>query len=170
MIQPAFIHKTELQKIYAEYIYKEKYKYYSLGVSTKYELEIDNSDWKMIQYCSIINNKIIGYFCAHIIRSDNKITEIGILNFIEDNDFLHKTLHKTLGIDLIKFFRMLYLDKNIHKIEWSVILNKKLKSRTEIFYDNIAEKYNGSIIGISHDAIKLRDGKYYDRKYYELIK
>ena len=37
-------------------------------------------------------------------------------------------------------------------------------------YDKIIERYHGNIIGISHESIKLDDGKYYDVKEYELFK
>ena len=181
MLKPAYLHKTELEKIYAENIYKDKYKFYTLSQYLNFNLEIKDNFWDCMEYCSIDkdSNTILGFMRAYRDRRSDKIREISILNFIpEENeiDFItdQKKLvlnrhHRIFGIDLLSFLKILYDDKSIQKIEWSVVIRDFEFNKTENLHDSICEKYGGRIIGISHNDVKLRDNKYYDRKFYEIL-
>lgn len=172
MLTLARLVKSELEKVYLNSIYKEKYKYYQFSSYTTYIMTIDDNDWEKLEYCSVDKSgNILGFFRAYIERDSHKITEIGIISFIDEEK---SDKHLICGVDLFKFLKMIYDHPAVNKIEWSVIVDPDYafskKRKTELFYDKIVKKFNGKIVGIFTKTIKLRDGKFYDRKYYEIIK
>ena len=104
------------------------------------------------------NDNVIGFLSAKIDRASNRVSHIGAVNFGE--------LNITFSKDFYKFLIDLFEIHNFYKIEWCVIVGNPAES----MYNKIIERYHGNIIGISHESIKLDDGKYYDVKEYELFK
>lgn len=104
------------------------------------------------------NDEVIGFLSATLRRTINMVSDIGAINF--------KKVNTTFSIDFIRFLTSLFDTYNFNKIEWGVIVGNP----AETLYDKIIKKYGGKVIGISHQSVKLSDGKLYDFKTYEIFK
>jgi hypothetical protein len=102
-------------------------------------------------------NTIIGYFNAYISHRHYKVTELNIVNFEEPNIVFSK--------DLKRFVDMLF-ERGFRKIEFSVVVGNP----AEKMYDKFIKKYNGRVVGISKESVRLTGGEFYDVKEYEILK
>ena len=140
-------------------VFKDKYKFYNLGNYWSYEIKLDDGSWDKIQMVSVDkNDNVVGYVCASIDRSMNKVSGMGAINFYGVN--------VTFAKDFYKFLTDLFEVHNFFKIEWIVVVGNP----AEAIYDKIIDKYHGRVVGISHESTTLEDGKYYDVKEYEIFK
>jgi len=156
MIDIAKKHEYELNKKYLDVIATDKLFWLHEKPYIKYNLEIHSDSWNHIQCVSIdSSNNIIGYFAGQLDRINNQVNNLTILNFGEANILF--------TIDCLRFVEKLKL-MGFVKIVFSVIIGNP----AEIIYDNIVHRLGGDKIGIFKNDVKLIDGKYYDRKFYEI--
>jgi hypothetical protein len=155
---PAYFYKDELQKIYAQEIYKEKYKFASSSCYQELILKIEENSWLKEQYVILLDDRIIGYCSASINRETDSISNLFILNFSNEVE--------SFAAGLTHFFN-LFLDR-FNKINFSVIIG----NTTEKFYDKLLDipEFHGRIIGVFKNEVKLMDNKLYDLKWYEFSK
>jgi hypothetical protein len=159
ILKLAYTYKDKLQEIYKSIIFQEKYKYYNFSTYWNYELKIEDDSWNYIQMVSVDDeDNIRGYFSATINRTSNIVDALGIINFYDVNVVFAK--------DMYQFIKDLFLKFNFRKIEFSVVIGNPI----EKMYDKYIHKYNGNIIGIKRQSIKLHDDKLYDVKLYEIFK
>jgi len=92
------------------------------------------------------------------LRSSDKVSSLGIINFYDKN--------LTFSRDLYKFLKDLFEKYNFRKIEFNVVIGNPI----EKMYDKYIDKYGGSIVGIRKESTRLQDGKYYDVKIYEIFR
>ena len=92
---------------------------------------------------------------ARIDRNSDIITSVSAIRFDSGNVFSR---------DLFEFLRQL-ANMPVRKIEWWVLRGNP----AEKLYDKIIKKYGGTKIGVYKQSVKLSDGKYYDKVFYELM-
>lgn len=156
MLEPAIKYKEELEKLQYEVWFNDKYKFWNCDVYYD-TLKIDENTWDKHQFVSVHNNKIIGYISYNISRSDNSTYSLSIMNFT-DNKFV-------FGIDLGKALKDIFEKYGFRKINFCVVVGNPIEKT----YDKMIKKYGGRIVGIYREDIKLIDGKYYDKKLYEIF-
>lgn len=158
MLDLALKHKDELQKLYINTWYQEKYKYYNYNAYCSVP-EFKDSTWEAHDFVSI-NNKgeIVGYICYSINRQANIVYGLGIINFTDDAI--------TFGKDLRQAIKDIFEKFNFHKLSYSVVIGNPIEKQ----YDKLTLKYGGRIVGIEKQDTKLFDNKYYDVKRYEILR
>jgi len=160
MLKLANLYVEKIQIKYQKIvIFNNKYKYYNYFPYWDYNINIAKDSWNCIEMVSVDNNDhIIGLLKAEINRGSDKVSSLGIINFLEINYIFSK--------DLRQFIHDLFIKFNFRKIEFSVIVGNPIEKT----YDKYINKYGGNIVGITHKSIKLQDNKYYDIKYYEIFR
>lgn len=152
-------YQNKLNEEWQKIVYTDKYKYYNFSNYWGYTIDLATDSWNRLQFVSVDkNDNVIGYFCAYLERSMNKVTGIAAMNF--------RNVNITFSKDFYKFLTDLFEVHKFHKIEWQVAIGNP----AEKIYDKIIKKYGGNIVGIEHESTKFDDGKYYDVKEYEIMK
>lgn len=115
------------------------------------------NDCRAIQYVSMLNNQIIGYFQACV---DPDIKRVGNVVWVKLSNLNNMMFYK----DFYKFlYDKLIISFGLNSITWTGIaggVNEKM-------YDKLIKKLNGKIIGIEEAAVTLNDKNKYSIKRYE---
>lgn len=157
MLDIALKYKDELNKLYINTWYNEKYKYYNYR--SFYELpKFDESTWDGHDFVSL-NKKgeIIGAIGYSINRPTESVCGLGILNFTDDPAF---------GKDVLQAIQDIFEKFNFRKLSFCVVIGNPIEKT----YDRLAAKYGGRIVGIEKEETKLADNRYYDVKRYEILR
>ncbi|MGE5423389.1 MAG: hypothetical protein ACM3QW_09000 [Ignavibacteriales bacterium] len=157
MLDLAIRHEAELQDLYQQTLFTEKYRFNMNYGAIDYNLEL-SQDASIIQMVSIHQDHLIGYLSARINRDTNTAYDIHIMNFMAKNDIF--------TADLFEFYIMLLNQFGIDRIVWNVIVGNP----AEKLYDRLAENYGGRIVGTFKNDVRLYDGQLYDTKWYEMYK
>lgn len=158
MLELAILHQSKLNDLYAKCIYQEKYKYFFSSVYAD-AIKIEDNTWVKHQYVSISPmGDINGYIAYNIDRVEESAKWLSIIGF--NNNSI------PFALDVRHAIYDIFLKFNFHKLSFTVTMGNP----AEKAYDRFIKKYHGNIIGISHDAVKLYDGKYYDNKLYEILR
>lgn len=161
MLQPAYLHKENLSKVWAEIALDDRSLYATHDVFVHFDQKIDDSNWAAIQFVSVAGGKILGYFNAGVNRSAEKIDEILVFS-VPDKLETEMLMFMT---DYVRFFDMLFTKYGFKKIEFSCIVG----SPAEKFNDRLLKYNKGRVVGTFKSAVKLRDGHIYDKKWYEVF-
>jgi|ERR1035437_1260923 hypothetical protein len=155
MLELAYLHKEELQKLYAKVVTLDVNKFLFFGEYNNYTLIIDDNNFNKVQLVSVYNDIIIGYFEASVDRTSNDVTSITMVN-------LQNNYHNIFAIDVIRFYKLL---KKFRKISFMVAVGNPLEKH----YDKIGPKLGWDVIGIKRAHVMLSDRKFYDLKMYEIF-
>lgn len=163
MLKPAYLYKTELEETMKDLYLDERYKYYFNCPYNYFNItkDIEDIDYNTICRISVNStNEITGYFVATIDRGSNLVSNLSLVKFRLGNE------DNTFRIDLDDFIYDLLAVKGFEKLIFNVIKGNP----AEKFYNIILPYLGGSVVGVQHKDVKLPDGKYYDRVYYEVLK
>jgi hypothetical protein len=157
-IEPAFFHKEDLQKKYAKEIFKEKYKFSTTSCYQNFELDISKESWSKEQFVVLCEKEVVGYLSASINRETDSISQLFIVDFTDRSEEFAQAMSLFFHSFLLRF----------KKITFSVVVGNS----TEKFYDKLVDfpEFNGRIVGVFKNDVKLSDGKLYDQKWYEFSK
>lgn len=156
MIDIAQKYTNELSLKFADTIHDDKYKFFYEGWSNDYRPQ--DSTWNGHEFVSIYGNEVIGYIAYSINRNEYDVSNLRIINFTNNKI--------VFGKDLIKVLNNIFEKYNFRKLSFCVYIGNPI----ERSYDRFIEKYNGRIVGIKKQDIKLSDGKFYDIKLYEIFR
>jgi len=160
MLKIAYPYKDKLNKAIQDIVFEEAYKYFNQTSYWDLEVELSKSTWKELQFVSVDeNDNILGYFLAEIVRPEAYIDSLGICNFSGKCNI-------TFSRDLYEFLDSLFTKFNYFKITFCVVVGNPI----EKMYDRFINKYGGRIVGYYKEHVMLQDGKYYDRKHYEIFR
>lgn len=157
MLDIAGKYEEQLQKLFADIAFDEKYKFY-YGCSYRDKYKATESTWSKHEFVSINNGEIIGYLSYSIDRDFDLVSGLTIINFKETNIIFAKDLKQFL-IDIFEKF-------NFRKLNWGVYVGNPIEKS----YDKMCIKYGGRIVGVRKENARLIDGKYYDFKMYEIFR
>lgn len=159
MLVPAIKYRDELQSIYHDLWFKERYMYWNAG-STYYSLEIDDNTDKYHQFASVDKNgKLLGYLSYSVDRIQNDVDSISLLNF---SDKPNMTFSRDIGQGLKDIFERF----RFRKVSFYVVVGNPIEKS----YDKLIKRYGGRIVGIQKNHVKLLDGYYHDCKLYEIFR
>lgn len=158
MLDIAIKYENELKEKFQDTWFQDKYKFYNFD--TYYEkLEVANTTWNKHQFVSLNQDgEVIGYIGYGVRRHLDYCDGFAAINFSND-----KT---TFGIDLGRAVCDIFEKFNFNKLKFSVVIGNPIEKP----YDKIIQHYNGRIVGIDRDEIRLIDGKLYDVKRYEIMR
>lgn len=157
MLDLALNHQEELKKRFRETWFSSDYFFLS-GTNYYEELIIVESTWDWHQFVSLDSKgDIIGYISYSIDRSAYLVEGFEFINFSDDK--------VTFGIDVAKVIKAIFEKFNFTKLNFSVIIDNPIEED----YDKLIEKYNGKIVGVQRNQVRLYDGKLYDKKLYEIL-
>ena len=156
MLEPAIKYRNQLESVQYDIWFNDKYKYWNSNVFYD-SMQIDTDTWGRHQFVSVNNGEVLGYIEYSISRTNNSVSSLSIMNF-SDNKIV-------FGKDLIQALKDIFVKYRFRKINFSVIIGNPIEES----YDRMIEKYGGRIVGIYKDDVVLIDGKYYDRKLYEIL-
>jgi len=159
ILKLAFTYKDKLQSTFQNIVFQNKFKFYNYSNYWDCNLKLSEDSWNDIELVSVDNqDNVIGFFRASIIRTSEKVSSLGIVNFYDKN--------LTFSRDLYQFLKELFEKYNFRKIEFNVVIGNPI----EKMYDKYIDKYGGRIIGVSSKSTRLHDGIYYDVKHYEIFR
>lgn len=159
MLEIAYKHKEALQEAWLDWILTKDSMFYDVGIYSNFKLGIEETNWSRNQFVSVNSSgDIIGWFTAYYNVEHEKYNEIGVALF-EKNIVSMR--------DMYTFFKTLYNDPKARKIEWYVVVGNE---PAEKLYFNIINRFDGSITGLRLKSVRLRNGKYYDTRHFEVFK
>ncbi len=159
MLVPAIKYKEELNSKFQDTVLDPYYKFFHMSYPET-ELLIHDSFWDMVQLVSLNDkNEVIGYLSANIKRPESIISSISAMNF-------NRKEKMCFGKDLFKFVDSLLNVYNFLKIKFFVVCGNPVEKT----YDKLISKYNGRVVGVFKNDVLLQDNKFYDVKYYEILK
>lgn len=159
MLKLAKLYETQLNELYMNTIYQERFKYFNYSNYSNYDVELKNDSWNELEFVSVDKeDNVIGFLAAKIDRVSDHVSSLKIINFYDINITFSRDFHQFLNDLFIKF--------NFRKICFSVLVGNP----AETMYDKYINKYNGRVVGTYKDDVRLFDGKYYDCKAYEIFK
>ena len=133
-----------------------EYKYYFVGYRFLDENFITQDS---VHYVSVNDyGVVIGYFFTELSRDENDVKSVGVIRFIKDKEW-DVMFSKDLGNFLIE------LTEVFRKIEFSVIIGNPIEKS----YDKLVKRFGGRIVGTFTKTCRLKDGRYYDEKWYEIF-
>lgn len=151
-------YEKELQELFINTWYDEKYKYFHCGCYSDL-FKVPDSNWSQHSFVSKDrDNKIIGYIAYNITRGNDSVDGLGIINFTDDKI--------TFGLDLSEVLKNIFEKYNFRKLTYSVVVGNPIEKS----YDKLTQKYGGSIIGTHKQHVRLIDNKFYDQKFYEIFR
>lgn len=156
MLELAIKYRDQLNQMQYNMWLNDKYKYWN-NCSYYGQIQIDDDTWNRHQFVSVHNGEILGYISYNIARDDGSAHTLSIANFSENKVIFGKDLRQALEDIFVKY--------RFRKLSFTVVVGNPIE-RT---YDKLIKKYGGEIVGIQKKEVKLMDGKYYDRKLYEIF-
>lgn len=156
MLEPAIKYKEQLEKVQYEVWFNDKYKYWNYDVYYD-TLQINTDSWNKHQFVSVVNGEVIGYIAYNVSRSDDSVNALSILNFSDNK--------AAFGMDLGQALKDIFEKYRFRKLSFTVVVGNPIEKS----YDKMIKKYGGRIVGTKKEDVKLIDGKYYDKKIYEIL-
>lgn len=112
-----------------------------------------NPNYSKRHFFSIDKERVIGYFLAVVCNETKNVEEIYVFNFSKNSRF---------GIDFYSFIKT--LQRTYRMVRWTAIEGHS----AEKTYERILKKFNGRVVGVLKNKIKLCNGKIYDERIYEI--
>ena len=158
MIEPAQKYKEELQELYYNIWYQDKYKYYNSGCYWS-PPELKEDSWNAHEFVSVDKDgNILGIITYEVDHTIPAARHFSIMSFGDD--------HFTFGRDVMKAIDDVFNEYNFCKLSFGVVIGNPIEQT----YDKLITKYGGRIVGIAKDDVILQDHKRYDTKMYEILR
>ena len=165
IIKPAILYKQKLNKLLAIVSMDKKFDYFTMSYAD-FEFDIKTDQWNDIQFAVIdssdsidLEENIIGYLSANIQRPEYYIRELVALNFYSDKKLI-------FGKAMKWFINYLLNERNFIKINFSIVCGNPIEKT----YDRVVKNLGGKTVGVFKKDVLLQNNKYYDKKYYEILK
>ena len=154
MLKPAIAYKEQLDKLFAEETYSDRYYYYT-GYAHGNELPKIEARDNYYQWASVDkDNNVIGYLAYYIDPATNNAMNFGLYSFDEGNQTVVRDTYDKLE-ELVRMH---------HRVEWRVIEGNHAKRG----YDAFCAKHGGNCVCL-HDITKAPNGEYRSEYIYEII-
>lgn len=100
MLEMAYLHKDELERILPKYKCSSEYLYFGTGGYLDLVPKVADSTWSEIYYASLCNGKIVGYLGASVARAPNVVESLSLMAFTKAS--------RTLMSDVVAFIDILH--------------------------------------------------------------
>lgn len=157
MIKPAQLYKDQLEDLFIETWYKQKYMYYNGWFGNDLP-NIPDNNYDRHDFVSVDNyNNIIGYISYGINYASMNADNFGIISFRNSVEFAK---------DVYEVICDLFYKYNMNRISWHVFVeNPAIRG-----YRNFIKKYGGRECAYRRQVVKLQDGKLHDDVEFEILK
>jgi len=160
MLEYAKKHEDRLRQLFYDTAFDLYYKFDQLKPYREtFKLPEDN--WDSTYFVSIHNDEIVGVIGYHIERLANLITGLYAIHF--GGEAAHNSY--VFGKDLLTAIKDIFEKYGFNKINFKVVIGNPIEKT----YDEWVKKYNGRIVGIKRQEVRLMDNKLYDLKEYEIL-
>lgn len=153
MLKPAILYKDEIDRLFAENLYTERFFYYT-GYAGCNELPNIKAQDDYFQFAEVNEGTVTGYFAYHIDAVNDTVDRFGLFSFIPNNIYLIKDV----------FVSLEHLVKNHRRVEWRVIGGNPVVPN----YDRFCKQYGGNKVTL-HAVTKDLNGNWRDEHIYEII-
>jgi hypothetical protein len=112
-------------------------------------------------FVSVYDHDIIGMIGYQLRRAENAVSGLQIIHFggpEASNKYI-------FGKDVLTAVKNIFEKYGFNKINFGVAIGNPIEKT----YDKLVKWYNGHIIGIKKQDIRLLDGRIYDAKEYEIL-
>jgi len=160
MLEYAKKHEDNLRKLFYDVAFDPFYKFEQF-TTYRESLKLPDDTWGANHFVSIHNGEIIGMVGYFIKRPENLVEGIHIVHFggpAASNFYI-------FGKDVLTAIKDIFEKYAFNKINFCVAIGNPIEKT----YDKLIKRYNGRIVGIKRQEIKLIDGKLYDKKEYEIL-
>lgn len=162
MLELAIKHQTKLNEKFLNLCSSGSnyLKYYIIDDWCDYNIKISDSSWDKLQYVSVDKEgNVLGYIKADVGRPTRILNNFALVN-------LTGKANLTFSKDILNFIDLCFKERKFIKMEFNVIVGNP----AEKIYDKFIKKCGGSVVGTLHKSSMLHDGKYYDKKLYEILR
>jgi len=124
------------------------------------EFKLPEDTWASNHFVSIYEQNILGMISYQIRRPDNLVDNIHIIHFR-----CEKPHNYIFGKDVLTAIKYIFERYGFNKINFRVVVGNPIEKT----YDRLVKRYNGRIVGIKKQDVRLLDGNLYDLKEYEVL-
>jgi len=162
MLEYAKKHEDQLKQLYFDIAYDS---FYIFGQASVYrgEFKLPEDTWSANHFVSVCDGKVIGSVGYQIRRSENSVDGLYIIHF--GNDTASNKERFVFGKDILTALKDIFEKFGFNKLGFTVVIGNKIEKT----YDRLIKRYNGRIVGIKKQEVRLLDGKLYDLKEYEIL-
>ena len=134
-----------------------KYKYFHVDNYSKITYEPEKTTWSKIDFVYLNEKKEVTGLIGVKLERPYPVANITMIHDGGGFDFI---------IGVKQLIKKLFIDFNIPKITWSVLIGNK----AEVLYDRFIIRNGGRIVGIFHKHKMALDGEICDLKMYEMLR
>jgi hypothetical protein len=160
MLEYAKKHEDQLKALFFNTAFDPFYQFenYSVYVDT---FELPKDTWSANYFVSVYNNDILGMIGYQIKRVENLVLGLHIVHFGGPD----APCRYVFGKDVITALKDIFEKYHFNKLNFIVVIGNPIEKT----YDKLVKQYNGRIVGIREQEVRLIDGKLYDVKEYEIL-
>jgi hypothetical protein len=167
MLDHAKKYEEKLRQLFFDVDFNLLYKYSDLSVCRK-TFKLPEDTWESNHFVSVYNGiglepNILGMIEYSISRVNNAVTSLYIIRF--DGNGKKDPYAYFFGKDIMTAIKDIFDKYNFNKINFVVVIGNPIEKT----YDRLIKRYNGRIVGIRKQDIRLIDNKLYDVKEYEIM-
>jgi hypothetical protein len=123
--------------------------------------KLPEDTWHAHHFVSVYSNNVLGMIGYEIKRPENSVCGLHIIHFGGP----HAAYSYSFGKDIITAVKDIFERYRFNKLNFTVVKGNSIEKT----YDKLVKRYNGRIVGIKEQEIKLIDGRLYDVKEYEIL-
>jgi hypothetical protein len=159
MLENAKKYEEKLRQLFFDVAYDPFYQYEQF-MSYREDFKLPEDTFNSHCFASVFRNEVIGMISYQIKRVENIAWGLRIIHFGGS-----KALPFPFGKDVMTAIKDIFEKYNFNKLGFGVAVGNPIEKT----YDKLIKRYNGRIVGIREQEIKLLDGKLYDTKEYEIL-
>jgi hypothetical protein len=153
LIAPEYVRQLELR--WQTFATHPDFKLWNVDLNYSPRSGVSDPDFRKAEWVSLVDGKVVGYFCAIIDKSTYSVADISAANFDR---------HPQYSRDFLCFLKR--LRRQYRVIRWACVAGHP----NERFYGLVCKHYGGRKVGVFTKKVRLHDGRLYDEAWYELIK
>jgi len=160
MLEYAKKHEDALKQLYFDVAFDPFYQFEQLS-NYREPYKLPDDTYNSHHFVSIHENRIIGVIGYQIKRVENCIWNLYIIHFGGSE----APCSYIFGKDVLTAVKDIFVKYGFVKINFNVAVGNPIEKT----YDKLVRRYNGRIVGVRKQDVKLLDGKLYDLKEYEIF-
>ena len=160
MLENAKKYEDQLRQLFFDIAYDPFYKYEQFSAYSEV-FKIPDTTFNSNHFVSVFNGKVIGYIEYQIKRPENSVWGLEVVHFggkASGNSYI-------FGKDLFLAMKDIFEKFGFRKISFCV----RVGNPVEKTYNKLIKRYNGHIVGVRKQEVRLMDGQLYDEKWYEIF-
>ena len=159
MLDLAAKHASDIKLKFSDITFDERFMFYTMN-DYRDEYTPKDSTWNGHEFVSLDNNSnIIGFIGYDIHRVDRRADSLRVINFtLKPNPVFSKDIAQVIDDIFCKF--------NFRTLTYCVIVDNPACK----IWDKFTKHYGGRIVGDYKKIHCLLDGKFYDKRIYQLLR